>query len=128
MLNGNLAIADVLAAASADPSTVDPVGRFVGACLARDRRAVDVAVALEPALLAAALDQRPDLVARAAELGRPEAIRLLVDLGFDVNARHRTTALHEPALRGDLPLAMLLIELGAEPSIVDTEFDSTPAG
>ena len=53
---------------------------------------------------------------------------MLVELGFDVNARHRTTALHEAALRGFLPIVVLLVELGADPTIVDTEHDSTPRG
>ena len=86
------------------------------------------AVAANPELLASVLAERGDLVVRAAELGRGDAIRLLIDLGFDVNARRRTTALHEAALHGNLPIAMLLIELGADPTIVDTEHNSTPAG
>jgi ankyrin repeat protein len=51
-----------------------------------------------------------------------------VALGFDVNARRCTTALHEAALRGDLSIVTLLVELGADPTIVDTEHDSTPKG
>jgi hypothetical protein len=128
VLNGNLAIAELLAAAGADPSTVDPLSRFIGSCLAGDRRAVHAALIDDAQLLPVVLGQRADLVERAAELGRAEAIRLLADLGFDVNARHRTTALHEAAQRGDLELATLLVELGADPDIVDTEFDSPPAG
>ena len=53
---------------------------------------------------------------------------MLVALGFDVNARRCTTALHEAALRGDLSIVTLLVELGADPTIVDTEHDSTPQG
>lgn len=49
-------------------------------------------------------------------------------MGFDVNARPRTTALHEAALRGNMPLIALLVELGADRTIVDTEFNSTPSG
>ena len=128
LMHGNLAIAELLVAAGAHPTIVDPLTWFIGACLAGDRRAVDEAIAADRQLLASTLAQRGDLVARATELGRPEAIRLLVDLGFDVNARARTTALHEAAQRGDLRITSLLIELGANPDIVDTEFDSTPAG
>ena len=128
VLHGNLAIAELLAAAGADTSTVDALTVFVGACLAGDRRATDAKLAADPRLLQSALEQRGDLVARAAELGRGDAIRLLVDLGFDVNARHRTTALHEAAQHGNLQLAKLLVELGADPSVVDTEWDSPPAG
>jgi len=128
VLHGNLEVADLLAGAGADTTTVDPLTRFIRTCLAADRHAVDDALAADAHLLQRALEERSDLVARAAELGRPEAIRLLVALGFDVNARHRTTALHEAALRGDLSIVTLLIELGADPTIVDTEHDSTPKG
>ena len=128
LLHGNLAIAERLVAAGAHPTIVDPLTPFIGACLAGDRPAVDEAIAGDSQLLTSTLARHSDLVARATELGRPDAIRLLVDLGFDVNARSRTTALHEAAQRGDLPIASLLIGLGANPDIVDTEFDSTPAG
>ena len=57
-----------------------------------------------------------------------DTIRLLVELGFDVKARSRTTALHEAALRGHMTIIKLLVELGADPTIADTEFDSTPSG
>lgn len=128
ILHGNLEIADRLVAAGAGTTTVDPLTRFVGACLGGDRGAVDAALAADADVLRRALVERDDLIARAAELGRPAAIRLLDDLGFDVNARHRTTALHEAALRGDLDVVRLLVELGADPTIADTEHDSTPRG
>ncbi len=118
----------MLAAAGADTATVDPLTRFVGACLAPDRAVVDALLAAEPELLDGARQGRPDLVARAARLGRPEAVRLAAGLSFDVNARHRTTALHEAALRGDLATVATLIELGANPAIVDTEFGGTARG
>ena len=126
--HGNLVVAELLAAAGAVTDTVPPLTRFIGACLAGDRVAVDRSLVADPQLLQLALDQRRDLIARATELGRPDTIQLLVDLGFDINARHRTTALHEAALRGDLSIVTLLVGLGADPTSIDTEFESTPAG
>ena len=128
VVGGNADIAALLADAGADTSTVDPVSRFVGACLAGDRRAVDAALAADPTLTAQTLQRAPNLVARAAESGRANAVRLAVRLGFDVNARNRTTALHEAALRGDLDLVRLLVDLGADVTIHDTDHDSTPGG
>ena len=55
-------------------------------------------------------------------------MRLLVELGWDVNHLRRSTALHEAAWRGDLGMARLLVELGADPTIEDTEHHGTPAG
>ncbi len=128
VLHGNLAIAELLAAAGAKTTTLDPLTVFIGSCLAGDRRAVDAALAANTQLLSLTFERRDDLVARAVELGRSDAVRLLVDLGFDINIRHRTTALHEAAARGDLALTKLLVHLGADPDIVDTEWDSPPAG
>ena len=126
--HGNLVVAELLAAAGAVTDTVPPLTRFIGACLAGDRVAVDRSLVADPQLLQLALVQRRDLIARATELGRPDTIQLLVDLGFDINARHRTTALHEAALRGDLSIVTLLVRLGADPTLIETEFESTPAG
>jgi ankyrin repeat protein len=55
-------------------------------------------------------------------------VRRLVFLGFDVNARSRTTALHEAAWKGDLDTVEFLVSLGADPAITDEEHHSTPAG
>jgi hypothetical protein len=128
VLHGNLEIARLLAAAGARTDTVDPLTELIGACLAGDRTGVERRIADDPKLLARVKAERGDLVAGAVELGRPDAVRLLVDLGFDVNARGRATALHEAAFRGDLDLVELLLDLGADPTITDASFHATPRG
>ena len=47
---------------------------------------------------------------RAAERNSREAVALLIDLGFDVNAMIRTAPLHEAAMRGNLEVIRLLLE------------------
>ena len=126
--HGNLVVADLLAAAGAATDSVTALDRFVGAFLAGDRTAVERLLAADPQLLPRVLADHGDLIARAVELDRLPAVRLLVDLGFDVNARHRTTALHEAALRDNRPAVDLLLSLGADPTIVDTEHHSPAAG
>ena len=65
----------------------------------------------------------------AAELQKPIAtIRRLIDLGWDINAKNRTTALHEAAMLGDLDRVRALVALGADPTIHNDSFDATPAG
>ena len=63
-------------------------------------------------------------MAWAASGGKLDAIALLAELGFDVNARGRLdipleqqwfTPLHEAAETGDVEMARLLLELGADP-------------
>lgn len=48
------------------------------------------------------------------------------ELGFDLNEVKRTTAMHNAVVCGHLEMVKLLIELGADPLIRDTEFNATP--
>jgi hypothetical protein len=127
VVNGNVEIAELLLEAGADGESVDDYQRLIGALLAGDRAGVDAA---DPTLLDQAREQEPDLVVEAAETERLEAVRLVVDLGFGVNAHSecRATGLHEAAFRGDLPMVKLLMELGADPSLEDPNYNSTPRG
>jgi hypothetical protein len=81
--------------------------------------------------------QRPALMVWAASRGNHDAVSTLAALGFDVNAKGRQdvpmeqqweTALHVAAGNGDIELARLLLALGADPSIEDSRFHSTPLG
>jgi hypothetical protein len=128
VLHGNAEIAALLAAAGARVAPLDPVDELIAAGMRADRETVDRLLGADPTLARRAIAAHPDLVVRAAEVNRPDAIRLLVSIGYDVNARHRITALHEAASEGRLELVELLLELGADPTIRDTEFDATPAG
>jgi hypothetical protein len=87
--------------------------------------------------VARARARRPGLIVWAAANRRLEAVALLADLGFDVNARGRgdapieqpwETALHRAAQSGDVALAQLLINLGADPSLRDKRFNATALG
>ena len=96
--------------------------------MAADRPRVDALLAARPGLVAEAIARAPARVVRAAELHRPEAVRLLAELGFDVSARDRLTALHQAAFDGDRVLVDVLLELGADPDARDTSFSATPSG
>lgn len=128
VLSGNTEIAGLLRAAGAAPVALDPAQELVAACLRGDGAAVDVLLAGDSDLGARAAAAEPDAVIRAASLGRLDAVRLLVGLGFDVNVVRRTTALHEAAAGDDLPMVELLLELGADLGAVDREFGATPLG
>ena len=127
MLSGSTEIAELLAGAGAD-TTLDPVDAFLAAVMRADRAAVQQQLAGDPTLATQAAARAPEVIVRAAERGHPEAVRLLVELGFDVNVRKRLTALHQAAFDGNLALVKLLLELGADPTIKDTSYDATPLG
>ena len=86
--------------------------------------------------VAAAIAGRPGLVPWAAALGRADAVRRAVELGWDVDRQARTdvpsdqeweTGLHAAAGGGDTAMVELLLELGADPAVTDCRFRGTPA-
>lgn len=123
-LGGNREIADLLVAAGAERHDLDPLDQFVAACLRADRDAV-TSLRTDELVSRAQAERRP--LAEAASMGKRDAVRVMLDAGFDINAPGRT-ALHEAALRGDLELVRALLEWGADPTIVDPQYNSTPLG
>ncbi|MGH3863595.1 ankyrin repeat domain-containing protein [Actinokineospora sp.] len=120
--SGSREIAALLEAAGAVPAPLDEVDQVVADAMA------GIAVDAPPSVVAQAIARDPYAVVRAAELGKGDAARILVTAGFDVNAAERETALHQAALTGNLDLVRMLLDLGADPSMTDTSFDSTPLG
>ncbi|XVV00733.1 ankyrin repeat domain-containing protein [Actinosynnema sp. CA-248983] len=134
-LNGDAEIADYLAAQGAVLPRPDPVRDLVAAALRGDRSALDRVRAEHPDAAAEARRSRPGLVVWAAARAGVEAVVLLVELGFDVNAYGRgdapveeawETALHHSAMAGDVELTRRLLDLGADPDLRDRRFDATP--
>jgi ankyrin repeat protein len=96
--------------------------------MAGDRETVNRLLGADPGRRERAIERRPDQLVRAAEQNSYEAAALLIELGFDVNARPRTAPLHEAAMRGNIPIIRLLVEHGADPNVHDTGYNATPAG
>ncbi|MGH3304743.1 MAG: ankyrin repeat domain-containing protein [Streptosporangiaceae bacterium] len=132
-LAGCPAVLDLLVARGAAPPATDGADGLVAAALAGDRTTAE-RLRLHAGQARA---QRPALIVWAAARGARDAIALLADMGFDVNALGRAdapieqawqTALHQAASAGDLQMARMLLDLGADPSIRDARFGSTPLG
>jgi ankyrin repeat protein len=133
VLSGCTELADWLVAQGAEHPALTGPDALIAAAMTGDR---DTVASLREHV-AAARAQRPGLVVWAAARRRLDSIEMLVDLGFDVNAKGRAdipmeqqweTALHEAASTDDLELARLLLRLGADPDIKDARFDATPLG
>jgi len=132
---GHADLVDYLVAHGAPPLDLDPADAFIAAVLAADRAAVDQLRGEHPGLADEVRSARPALLTWAAACGRPAAVELAAELGFDVNAKGRTdmpsdqpwqTALHQAAGDGNLELARTLLRLGADPGLRDHRFNGTP--
>ena len=106
----------------------DLVDELIATAMAGDHRALERLLASDPGLRERAVERCPDQLVRAAEQNSYDAVAVLIELGFDVNARSRTAPLHEAAMRGNLDIIRLLLEHGADPNVRDLGYEATPAG
>jgi hypothetical protein len=134
---GNEAVVEYLVGAGAATPRLAPADALVAAALRVDRDEVERLRIASPGAVDAARAARPGVIVQAAAQGRPDAVTLLAELGFDVNARSRAdvpveqeweTALHVAAGDGNVELARRLLALGADPTVHDHRFDATPLG
>lgn len=111
------------------PHTPSPAEEFAVACHRADAVRARELLASHPSLLG---DPAPLTV--AAEEGRVDSLRLLVELGWDVDGKtgsprqwpHDTSPLWWAAHFGALDAVKLLVELGADVHFRDPNYDATP--
>jgi ankyrin repeat protein len=120
-------IAELLARHGAERSTParDEAERFIDACLRLDRDAARAMLVAHPEFL-----ESPAAMFEAARRDRPDALALLLDLGFSLEIQDGTgkRALHEAAFGNSLRAAAFLVERGAEIDPREATYGGAPIG
>jgi ankyrin repeat protein len=128
LLNANTEIAEYLLTHGATRTSLSDLDNFAAACIAADSARAQSLLSTDATLVDRLGEQRAELLNRAAEGDRRDAVRLMAELHFNLNEVKRTAPLHLAAAGGHLDLVKLLIELGADPLVRDAEYNATPMG
>jgi ankyrin repeat protein len=122
-------VADLLARHGAS-TALSPADEFLAACRRADRPAATAVLAAHPGLPGRLTAADHQALTDAAGHGHPEAVRLMLDLGFPPGTRSENddgaTALHLAAAAGSPGTVRLLLDRGADIEARDTTWDSTP--
>jgi Ankyrin repeats (3 copies)/Ankyrin repeat len=109
----------------------DPVERLLEAILTRDRDAA-LAIAADPGLVDRLEPSDRAALVAAAEHGNLASVRLMLELGFPIEARREAsdddgaTALHAASWAGSAETVALLLNHGADLGARDTRWQSQP--
>ncbi len=113
-------ITSLFEAHGATAGDVTEIDWFLGACFSVDRNAARRLLAARPGLIRELKPADTGMIAHASWLGRSEAVQLMVELEFPIDAfgPERMNALHWAAWRGDAQLVDFLVSRGAALEIV----------
>ena len=113
--HGNEAIAEHLASCGAEAFPLSDLDRFACACISGDTDRARALLARDPLLIKKLGERGHALLENAMGSDNRDAVRLMAELGFDVNA----CGMHEAARYGYLDMIKLLVDLGADASLKD---------
>lgn len=111
--HGREDIADGLLRHGAKDETTE-ADRFLGACMCADDGAAQAILAAHPGLLKSLTPHQAGMPADAADLGRVDALRVMLSMGMDPGVMpHGFAPLHFAGWKGDAEMVRLLVEAGA---------------
>ena len=121
-------LAELLRSHRAQDDTT-PVDRFLSACVRADRAEAERRLTEHPGLLATLTADDHRALTHAADHGDVPAVRLMLDLGFPIDAPvgdDGATPLHAAASAGAAEVVAFLLARGADIEAPDTSWQATP--
>jgi len=128
--HGNFEMADLFRQHGARTDVLTPMEEFLGACLAADEKGARSLLASHAGLLASMTDEDRGALGDAVNHERADAVRLMIQLGFDVEVElgDGGTALHWACWEGRLEMVKLLLSMGAPVNVKDKMFGGSSLG
>ncbi len=127
-LGGDAALAAFLVSRGATQAPLDDVDRLARAISEMKADEARALVNADPTLTTRAQTAHPALLHEAAGDDRRAEATLMLSLGFDVNRMTSRTPLHEAALHGNVDMAKLLLDHGANSTARDPYHHAPPIG
>lgn len=125
---GRTEVVDLLRSHGARDDATE-IDRFLAACVRADRTEAEGHLTRRPGLVDELTDEDHKAIAHAADHGDLSAVRLMLDLGFPLNAPvgdDGASALHAAAGAGAIEVVAFLVERGADIDAEDTSWGATP--
>jgi ankyrin repeat protein len=126
--HNNTGILALLREHGANTDGLTPMERFIGACVAGDAERARALLAEHPDLIGSLTAEDRTAMADAIRQDNADAIRLMVDLGFPLDAEEGFGGipLHDASWLGKPPLVRLLLDLGSPVNVRDRQFGCSP--
>ena len=111
-----------------DDDEASPADVFLSACLRADRAEAERQLAEDPGLPDRLDELEQTALVRAAKSGQTDAVALMLDVGFPIEARgdDGETALHAASYSGSADTVRVLLDHRANIEARDTNWNSTP--
>lgn len=130
MRHGNFEMAELFKQHGARSDVLTPMEEFLAACLSADASRARALLTANPSLPMTMTDEDRAALGDAVNHERADAVRLMIDLGFDLKAElgEGGTPLHWACWEGRLAMVKLLRSLGAPVNVKDKMFGGSPLG
>lgn len=124
---GNTKAAEFLASKGANQN-LNVTAQFIAACMKADRNTAESIMSKHPNIVSSLTKEESRALSDAAWKGKKEALKLMLEFGFDMNAKgeHGASVLHFPCWHGRVDLVEIILRYKPNLEAFCSEFGCTP--